>query len=188
MEESEEGRAGPKLFDGDWLLKLRGVRTQGGRLVGHVKRAPRGRNGSRAAFLETAPSFLVVSAAPAADVKQSIIPFDGAHLEFTNLASPRETAKAAKSFTEKFGPLLWDGHYESKLPDGGTDTATATATANERTPTRFDWSLPLERFWSEQRRFRFLFRLGVLMTSTHAARLGETRRQARRFERRCSES
>ena len=168
MEESEEGRARPKLFDGEWLLKLRGVRTQGGRLVGHVKRAPRGRNGSRAALWETTPSFLVVSAAPAAEVKQSIIPFDGAHLEFTNLAGPRETAKAAKSFTEKFGPLLWDGHYESKLPDGGTDTAIA----NERTPTRFDWSLPLERFWSEQRRFRFLFRLGVLMTPTHAGTLG----------------
>ena len=168
MEESEEGRASPKLFDGEWLLKLRRIRTQGGRLVGHLKRAPRRRKGSRASLWETAPSFLGVSAAPAADVKQGIIPFDGAHLEFTNLAAPRETAKAAKSFTEKFGPLLWDGHYESKLPDGGSDSDTT----NERTPTRFDWNLPLERFWSEQRRFHFLFRLGVLMTPTHAGTLG----------------
>ncbi len=168
MNESQAGHAAPKLFEAESLLKLRRIRTQGGRLLGHVKRAPQRRNESPAALWEVAPSFLSVATGPVADEKQAVVPFDGAHLEFTNLAAHGETAKAAKSFTQKFGPLLWDGHYELKLarPVGASDTG------NKGIPTLLDWSLPLERFWSEQRRFRFLFRLGVLMTPAHAGTLG----------------
>jgi hypothetical protein len=102
-----------------------------------------------------------------------------AHQAFANLSKQGETAKAAKAFTGRFGPVLWRGYYDLDYRSAGQSDGQDLAEASMV----LRWRLPLARLWREQRRFRFLFRLAVVMTPKNAGvEAGWSRRTPPRWD------
>ena len=164
------GEEGIRFFEGSRMLRLRKVRSKEGQLLGQVKRSSTPGDRSSDGSWETRPSWLVQAVrAPEKKPQKGrdgpAVAFEPAHQLFANLSGRRETAKSAKSFTAKFGPLLWEGHYCMEHRPGDQ---TATADEEDHEAAMVDWRLPLSRFWSEQRRFQLLFRLGVVLSPNNA--------------------
>ena len=83
--------------------------------------------------------------------------------EFSNLA---QTNEAAVAFTRRFGPLLWEHHYRiGSRPTRSRERAAGVTYSRGRVIARYEWSMPTDRFWRQQQRFRLVSRLGVAVTS-----------------------
>ncbi len=107
---------GIRFFDGSRMLRLRKIRSKGDQLLGQVKHSPGLGDGASDGSWETRPSWLVQAVRvlernPQEGRDDPTVAVEPAHQLFANLSGRRETAKSAKSFTSKFGPLLWEGHH-----------------------------------------------------------------------------
>ena len=86
-------------------------------------------------------------------------------LEFLNLESD-EASAAVIRFTEAYGPLLWHGYtrLESREIQSG-EQCRGVSGRTGRLVDRTVWSLPLSRFWREQRQFQAVIELAAAAQS-----------------------